>query len=106
MTLSIHRYHAKVCRRLQLVMPTGADPISYIAVATRPRMRLSVKKDARGLPMLPSCTGNPAERRGGTCSFTFGYQRICRGRIDTECRARFYGVPLKGGWVTLKFSNL
>lgn len=56
--------------------------------------------------MLPSCTGNPAERRGGTCSFTFGYQRICRGRIDTECRARFYGVPLKGGWVTLKFSNL
>ena len=52
MTLSIHRYHAKVCRRLQLVMPTGADPISYIAVATRPRMRLSVKKDARGLPML------------------------------------------------------
>jgi hypothetical protein len=32
-TLSIHLCHAKACRRLQLVIPTGADPISYIAVA-------------------------------------------------------------------------
>ena len=73
--------HAKVGHRPQLCHPDWSGP-GFPTSRYRPRrrMRLSVRKAARSSPTPLSWTGNPGERRGGTCSFTWT-ARKCRQAI-------------------------
>jgi hypothetical protein len=78
--------HAKVGHGPQLCHPDWSGlgfPTSQYR--TRSRMWLSVRKAARSSSTPLSWTGNPGERRGGTCSFTWT-ARKCQQAIHNPTR--------------------
>ncbi len=62
---------------LNFVIPTGGPGFPISRCRPRRRMRLSLRKATRNSPTPLTWTGNPGERKGGTCSFAWT-ARKCR----------------------------